>query len=504
MDEQSEHQTQRERLERSTWALRTAYEVELARLRAENARLQNEIDGFMRWRVVRALVGWQRIHASLRQLSPARMRQLRRTATLTLRRKGAGAVIRRGMLWLSGRRGYWRDLAEAAPPSNAAASAKMRIDEPLVGSGDAPPIEIGAPNGRSALILAPSVPAYDRESGARRLDHLIGLLRSLGWAVALRVETLDGGDSYLPRLRAAGVDVGLFGTPPPILPDLILIQFWGVAEAHLPRLRAVYPSAKILIDSVDLHFVREVRSGDYAGAGTTFGRELAAYRAADGTLTVSQKEADWLTDLLPGSNVYLLPLMETFAPSPIPFAERRGVVFLGSFRHQPNVDALDWLLRQIVPLLDPDLLTAHPLSIIGYGLHEYAPAYAALQLHGVEMVGAVESVVPYLERARVMAAPLRFGAGTKGKLLQAALIGTPSVTTRIGVEGLPLEHDQSILIADDAPTFAAALTRLLSDGALWKRLSETARQQTEAQHSRKAVMARWRAVLSALGFDHSA
>lgn len=395
-------------------------------------------------------------------------------------------------------------VALASPPQKVAAPAESRANEPLAGGGDAPTIEIGAPNGRHALILAPSVPVYDRESGGRRLDHLIGLLRALGWAVSLRVERLDGGDPYLPRLREAGVDVGLIGTPPPSPPDLILIQFWGVAEAHLPALRAAYPSAKILIDSVDLHFVRELRSGDFSGAGVTFGRELAAYRAADGTLTVSQKEADWIMDLLPDTNAYVLPLMETFAPSPIPFAERRGVVFLGSFRHQPNVDALDWLVREIVPLLDPALLTAHPIQIIGYGLHEYAPAHASLRLHGVEMVGAVESVVPYLERARAMAAPLRFGAGTKGKLIQAALIGTPSVTTRIGVEGLPLEHERSVLIADDAREFAAALTRLLHDAALWERLSVTARQQIEAQHSREAVMARWRAVLSELGFAQGA
>jgi glycosyltransferase involved in cell wall biosynthesis len=394
--------------------------------------------------------------------------------------------------------------AAPASPPKVAAPARSRANEPLAGGGDAPIIEIGAPNGRSALILAPSVPAYDRESGARRLDHLIGLLRALGWSVSLRVETLDGGETYLPRLREAGVDVGLVGTPPPSPPDLILIQFWGIAEAHLPGLRAAYPNAKILIDSVDLHFVREVRGGDFSGAGVTFGRELAAYRAADGTLTVSQKEADWLMDLLPGTKAYVLPLMETFAPSTIPFSERRGIVFLGSFRHQPNVDALDWLVCEIVPLLDPALLTAHPIQIIGYGLYEYAPAHAALRLRGVEMVGAVESVVPYLERARVMAAPLRFGAGTKGKLIQSALIGTPSVTTRIGVEGLPLVHEQSVLIADDAPAFAAALTRLLNDEALWERLSSEARQQIEAQHSREAVLARWRAVLSELGFAQGA
>jgi glycosyltransferase involved in cell wall biosynthesis len=392
--------------------------------------------------------------------------------------------------------------AATPPPSlMTAAPSKSHASEPLAGGGDTPIIEIGAPNGKSALILAPSVPAYDRESGARRLDHLIGMLCALGWAVALRVETLDGGDSYLPRLREAGVDVHLVGTPPPSPPDLILIQFWGVAEAHLPGLRAAYPDARILIDSVDLHFVRELRGGDFSGAGVTFGRELAAYRAADGTLTVSQKEADWLMDLLPGIKAHVLPLMETFAPSMIPFSDRRGIVFLGSFRHQPNVDALDWLLREIVPLLDPDLLAAHLLSVIGYGLHEYAPAHAALRLHGIEMIGAVESVVPYLERARLMAAPLRFGAGTKGKLIQAALIGTPSVTTRIGVEGLPLVHEQSVLIADDAPAFAAAVTRLLNDEPLWERLSSEARQQIEAQHSREAVMARWRAVLSELGFD---
>lgn len=134
MDEQSEStveaqveaelERQYRRIERGIWTLRTDYEVEIARLKAENARLQSEIDGLMRWRIVRGLVGWRRMRASVGRLSPARIRQLRRTAVMTLRREGAGALIWRGVLWLTGRRGYWRELAGVTPPPKMPARQK--------------------------------------------------------------------------------------------------------------------------------------------------------------------------------------------------------------------------------------------------------------------------------------------------------------------------------------------------------------------------------------------
>jgi GT2 family glycosyltransferase len=132
---EAELERQYRRIERGIWALRTEYEVEIARLKAENARLQSEIDGLMRWRIVRGIVGWRRMRASLGKLSPARMRQLRRTAIMTLRREGAWAVIRRGVLWLSGRRGYWRELAGVTPPPKAP-PRRVSSKYPLYGFAD--------------------------------------------------------------------------------------------------------------------------------------------------------------------------------------------------------------------------------------------------------------------------------------------------------------------------------------------------------------------------------
>jgi glycosyltransferase involved in cell wall biosynthesis len=222
---------------------------------------------------------------------------------------------------------------------------------------------------------------------------------------------------------------------------------------------------------------------------------MNTYAAADAVLTVSQKEADLLNDMAADSGLAsCIPDMEEFARSPIEFEERRGLLFIGNFRHPPNLEALEYLCTEILPRLDPALLAEHPLSVVGNDLDESVRAIARGREH-VRLVGWVPSLLPYLERARASVIPLLHGAGTKRKLIQALMVGTPSVATPIGTEGLGLRDDEHVLVGVSPESFASKLTRLLQDPVQWGRLAERGRAHIERTHARRTVQARFQSVV---------
>ena len=370
---------------------------------------------------------------------------------------------------------------------------------------------------RRALVCAPVMPEFDRESGSRRIFHLIELLREAGWSVTFFAENMTGGERYARILRQRGVMVyggvhsrwisdAYVPNPKGLLEagefDLVLVAFWYFAEALLPLVRAAAPEAHFVVDSIDVHFLRQARKllgRDPAGqpAGTLdhayaseMVRELNTYAAADGVFTVSQKEADLINDFVAVPDLaHAVPDTEELPPSPVPYEQREGILFVGNFRHRPNVEAVEYLFAEILPRLDPHVLERDPLYVVGNGMDE-AISRLGEGWPNVKMVGWVPSVHPYFNRARISIVPLTYGAGTKRKVIETLSIGTPCVSTSIGAEGLALEHGEHLLVADAPEAFATAMARLLGDAALWHRLSRQGRSHIVATHGRGVVGAR--------------
>jgi hypothetical protein len=147
--------------------------------------------------------------------------------------------------------------------------------------------------------------------------------------------------------------------------------------------------------------------------------------------------------------------------------------------------------------MDEALLARHPVSIVGNGLNETIQRFACGMPY-VRMVGWVPSVVPYIERARVAALPLLGGAGTKRKLLQALMIGTPAVSTSVGIEGFDVRDGEHVLVADDATSFAQRVTELIAADELWQRLAEAGRRFALSHYGRAEVQRQFAAVISAV------
>ena len=167
------------------------------------------------------------------------------------------------------------------------------------------------------------------------------------------------------------------------------------------------------------------------------------------------------------------------------FAARRGLLFVGG-THPPNVDALRYFIAEILPLLVREIPELR-LTVVGeVSRHELKD----LDLGQVNFTGYVEDLRPLFEQALVYVAPLRFGAGIKGKILEAINYGVPVVTTSIGAEGIGVVHGENILIADSAVEFCEAVVKLHRDKELWGELRDKGREYVETSFSQKAFQAR--------------
>lgn len=178
----------------------------------------------------------------------------------------------------------------------------------------------------------------------------------------------------------------------------------------------------------------------------------------------------------------------------------REVLYVGNFQNLPNVDALEFLIGEIWPAVRaefPDLR----LKVVG--AH---PSPRVTRFHGqegIDVVGPVPDLRTYYHRHLMMVAPIRAGSGTRLKILEAFAAGLPVVSTSLGAEGLEANHDEHLLLADNAQSFAQAIQSLLKDDALCQRLSrsaiELARKQYDWQHSADLTLQSWHDLMESTG-----
>jgi glycosyltransferase involved in cell wall biosynthesis len=222
--------------------------------------------------------------------------------------------------------------------------------------------------------------------------------------------------------------------------------------------------------------------------------ELAMARAADRVITVTDAERLQLNEL--GiDEVSVIPTIHDSEPhTHYDYSVRSGIVFIGGYGHTPNVDAVIWLCNEIMPIVWRELPEIH-VTLLG---NSPPPSVLALRSDRVLITGFVANVSPYFEEARLFVAPLRYGAGMKGKVGHALSFGLPIVATSVATEGFDLADGENCLIADDTASFAQAIVRLYGDRSMWERLSENG---TAAIHAvgQDAVSTRLRELFAALG-----
>jgi GT2 family glycosyltransferase len=335
------------------------------------------------------------------------------------------------------------------------------------------------------VVFDERVPSPDRDAGSLRMFLILKTLakwchvifvpfnrpQSVEYEHALwkeGIETADAED-YRDLLQNENVKAAIVSRP-------------GIAEAFIPRIRRVNPKVGIVFDMVDTHFLRLQREHEISGEAATLA-EAERYRKLEKKLaqlsdivwSASADDKEVMAHEVPGKPIEVVPTIHELRQRGKPFEDREGLLFIGNLAHRPNADAVLFFMREVYPRLRQKLRGVR-LDIIGdFG----SEAIAAYNSEEVRIRGYVPDVEPYLRDARVFIAPLRFGAGIKGKVGEAMAHGIPVVTTSIGAEGFGLTHEFDVMIADDPESFATAIWQLYSDKELWQRVVDNGRLRIE-------------------------
>ena len=355
---------------------------------------------------------------------------------------------------------------------------------------------------RLTLVVDHYVPEPDRDAGSRTMLAFMDALLATGRVVKFLPSNLNRSPGYAEALEARGIEV-IYGPwyesaeawlcQHGAEVDEILLSRPTVANELLAPLRR-HCRAPIVFYGHDLHFARmasepgaQQNPVKNAAIAKMEALERRTWRMVDVVLYPSEEEAEIVRQLAPGVRARSVPayvLPPSSPPSLKAAPEAPNLLFIGSFRHLPNVDAAIWLVQEILPLIRRD----HPrasVTIIGS-----SPPLEVMTLAqpGVEVQGNVtdsELAAAYRE-ARVALCPLRSGAGVKLKVVEAMHNAVPVVTTPVGIQGMP-GIESIIDIGEDATALAAAACRLLADDALWQQRAEVQKAHVSARFSAETM-----------------
>ena len=368
----------------------------------------------------------------------------------------------------------------------------------------------------SLLIIGQTFPEPTTTAAGGRMLQLIEMFTSHGYGITFASSASSSEKSF--NLNSIGVttqqiainDSSFDDFVRQLNPTLVLFDRFVTEEQFAWRVTQSCPKALKILDTEDLHFLRKARqqalkdATDVKDANIfteTAKREIASILRCDLSLIISEFEMKLLTDTFAVSKeiLYYLPFMVTKLPDSSNFPEfeqRTNFMTIGNLLHGPNVDSVLYLKKEIWPLIKKQLPQAQ-LYIYG----NYAPQHI-LELHnqkqGFYIMGWADSVAQVMQKTRVCLAPLRFGAGLKGKLLDAMLYGTPGVTTSIGAEGMYGDLLTPGVIADTPESFAELSVAIYSDKIKWQQNAQRGVEIIKERYNGKAIAKEFMTRLDAL------
>jgi GT2 family glycosyltransferase/glycosyltransferase involved in cell wall biosynthesis len=353
-----------------------------------------------------------------------------------------------------------------------------------------------APTGRkNILVIDHHVPRPDQDSGSLRMFQILKLLRQLGHRVTFIPDNLARTSRYTGELQKRGIEVVYHPYIKKVRDylavhgsrlDAVVLSRCDFARKHIADVRRHAPQARIIFDTVDLHHLREDGEAQLTGdpevrrkAQEKQRLEHELIEQADETWVVSPVEQRLLQERFLGKSIQLVSNIVDISSSKTPFSFRRDYLFIGGFQHRPNTDAVLFFAQKIFPLVSQQLPDAK-FYVIG---DKPPPEIAALANDRIVIAGLQKDVRPFFDSVKLSVAPLRFGAGVKGKINQSMAFGVPVVATSVAVEGMALSNRKEILVADEPEAFAQALIELYESEELWNRLSDNGIKKTRELYS---------------------
>jgi hypothetical protein len=371
--------------------------------------------------------------------------------------------------------------------------AKHRVN------GQLPNLERDRYVAKRILVVDACMLTPDQDSGSLRMFEMLGVLASMNLKVTFFADNLEFREPYVSQIQSLGVEVIYHPVESYVTPlleriagdyDVIMLSRATVAVKHVDTVKRVAPGAKLVFDTVDLHFLRQEREAELANnalqraaAATMKEQELTIMSKSDMTIVVSSVEQKLLADIVPTVRVGIVSNIHVTMPGPKGFADRHGAIFIGGFRHPPNIHAITWYVENVLPVLrrkGAGIVT----TVIGSNA---PPSLQKFASDDFVIAGFIPDVTPFYNDAKLSISPLRYGAGVKGKVNIAMQYGVPVVATSPSVEGMYLRSGKDVLCADDAEEFAAAMIRANSDAALWDTLRTNGLANIEQHFSRQTA-----------------
>lgn len=361
-------------------------------------------------------------------------------------------------------------------------------------------------------------PKVLEDSGSQDTWGYIQILVSLGHEMSfISLTKSEPSDDLLSKFQELGVKH--FSMADMDNKHMVLLET-SIREASLAWIQRIHvftnvvgwvqhfnPMLPTIFGTVDLHFLREFRSSlrpfrvtKMINSGRILLQELNAIKDATCTVVVSSYERRLLGILKPTKTVRQIDLPRNLRVGDTAFEHRNGVAFIGGFNHRPNVDAVEYFLSKIWPLaikIDPNLR----LKIAGSNMPKSLSEKIRLAPN-TEVVGFVESTFDFFDSVRVSIAPLRFGAGVKGKIVTSLLHGVPVVASQLAVEGMSLKPGIDLLASQSRIGFAQAMISLHNDKTAWEAMRSRGLQTATTIYSFSAVSSQIEEMLKELGISN--
>jgi glycosyltransferase involved in cell wall biosynthesis len=363
-----------------------------------------------------------------------------------------------------------------------------------------------------ALFIDEFVPFTGRDAGSVAILSHMHAVAAHGYEVSFVAARAMEDTAKLEAL-AAEHGVSVFGSPfyysvEDVLKrqattfDVVYLHRVINARAYLALVQLYQPKARILYSVADLHHLRLARQGEVqqrpelvAHSRAVAFAEFAAAAQAHAVITHSPAEAKLLAEHVPANKVHVVPWAVPLRPTATPFANRSDLAVISQFGHPPNPDGVYWLIRHVMPLVWAQAPSIRCL-IVGYG---WTDDSLPNRDERVEIVGPVDDLADIFSRVRLTAAPLRFGAGIKGKVLESFAAGIPCAMTAVAAEGLPLPPVLRELVANSAEDMARIILRFHADEAASEAARAAGLAMIAAETSEQRVLDAMAAVLPKAG-----
>ena len=345
-------------------------------------------------------------------------------------------------------------------------------------------------NNKSIVFFHDSVPEFDKDSGSNRLKEIMKIFVEKGFHVSFISKEVFNENEYIAFYQKLGINVFYEFLPNKDFSYFIkkfcknsnYVWLYGpdTFNRYYKKIKTLFSNAKYIYDMVDIHHLRYQRALEFDLNNKNLRRETNKYKeieieasnTSDFIITISDAEKDYMKSfvsedkMITISNIHYPKINKTKIPL---FEDRKDLVFIGS-THHPNIDALNMLYNEIMPLVwrvMPDI----KVNVIGN-----ISSVIAIQDPKIVMYGYVADIEDLFLNSKLMVAPLLIGAGVKGKIGQAFEYYLPVVTTTIGAEGMFLKDNENVLIADSAKDFANSIIKLYTDEILWNKLSNNSEE----------------------------